>query len=222
MWIVLGIIAFIVLVITVILLLPIYITIKIDKENDFSFKIKFLNKVFGEKTDNDNKLVKTLKDALGVSRFKKKKKSNSSDENIVTIIKENFSLIVELIKEIVRLLTFCKAKKFNLNIVCANKCAATAAITYGECCAIVSPILGFIHSIVKIKRSSENINIECKYDSDDSEFTFETVLLVRVFRVIAAFLRVMWSEAKHRNSNSTDDLKNNRKSKIWIVILDEN
>ncbi len=211
MWIVLGIIAFIALVITVILLLPIYVTIKIDKENDFYFRYKFLNKTYGENPDPNNKIIKTLKDASGVSRLEKNNINNSSDESTITIIKENFSLIVELLKEIVMLLRFCKAKKFKLNIVCADECAANAAITYGECCAIASPILGYIHSLVKVKRSGESINIECKYDSNDSEFTFETILVVRVFRVIAALLRVIWAEAKRQNENPTVNSKNNQK-----------
>lgn len=198
MWIVLGILLFIIFLVVIILLLPVYVTIKIDKENDFYFRYKFLNRTYGENPDPNNKIVKTLKNASGITELEKNLKGNSEIKSSLTILKENFTIVVGLLKEIVKLLRFCKAKVFKLKIICADECAATAAINYGECCAIAYPILGIIHSYIKVKPSGHNIDISCKYNSNESCFEFETVLVVRVFRIIAALWRVVVEEAKRQ------------------------
>ena len=73
MWIFLGIVAFLALLITVILLLPVYVIIKTDKNGELIFRYKFLNKIYGEDPDPNNPVVKTLKKASGVSRLEKDK-----------------------------------------------------------------------------------------------------------------------------------------------------
>lgn len=214
MWIFLSILLFVSLLITAILMLPIYVTIKTDENGEFYFRYKILNKTFGENPDPNDPLVKILKSASGISRLEKDSlKTNIEKTSLLKTVKESFSLIVDLLKELVGLLKYCKAKVFKLNIVCADTDAAEAAIAYGQCCAIVSPVLGYLSSLINIKPSGKDINILCDYNSDNSSFYFETVLVVRLCRVLAALFRAIIAEAKRiakkrnaaTNSNKTQE-----------------
>ena len=142
MWIALGIIGFILLIITTFLLLPIKFVIKNDKENNFSFMVKFLIFSFGD-DKKENKTVNKLKKKVGAD---KKKKEDKPKKDAVELVKENLYLLKDVLIQLVGLLKHCKGEKFDLEIVCYSDDAALAAIHYGECCAIVYPVLGFINS----------------------------------------------------------------------------
>ncbi len=212
MWIFLGILLFLIILITAILLLPIYVTIKTDENGELYFRYKILNKTFGENPDPNDPILKALKSASGISRLEKDSlKTNIEKTSLLKTVKESFSLIVDLLKELVGLLKYCKAKVFKLNIVCANTDAAEAAIDYGQCCAVVSPVLGYLSSLIDIRPSSKDITILCDYSSDNSSFYFETILIVRLCRVLAALFRAIIAEAKRiakKRNASTSPHKN--------------
>lgn len=203
MWIFLSILLFIIILITVVLLLPVFITIKYNKDDGLYLRYKILHKTFGgESSSSDNSFAKNIKNALGLSRLEKDKlKTKAEKTNILHTVKDSFSLIVDLLKELVGLLKYCKAKIFKVNIVCANTDAAEAAISYGECCAVMMPILRYLHSLIDIKPSGKEINISCKYDTDVSSFDFETVISVRIFRIVSALLHAIFAEAKRKIKN---------------------
>ena len=106
-------------------------------------------------------------------------------------------------KEVAGLLKKCTATVFKLNIECAAGNAADAAINYGQCCAFTYPALGFLHSVMKFKESGEEVNVSCKYDNNQSSFSFETVLAVKISHVVAALLRIVFAEAKRMGKNET-------------------
>ena len=201
MWIAWGIVLFLLLLIAVILLLPVYVTIRIDKNDPFYFRYKFLHKTYGENPDPNNKVVRTLKKASGVSRLEKPLKSGVADD--MSLIAENITLVIDLLKEVVRLLGHCKAKIFKLRIVCAEADAADTAITYGQYCTTVYPLLGVVYDHLKIRRAGHDVQIVCDYNGGDADFAFETVLVVRVFRIIGALLRVVIAEAKRESEPVT-------------------
>ncbi len=197
MWIFLGIVAFIVLIITAILMLPVYVIIKTDATGELIFRYKFLNKIYGENPDPNNPIVKTLKDASGVSRLEKDKlKSSVESGSLSSTVSESLTLILSLLKRLLALLKYCRVKKLKLKIVCAKTDAAETAISYGKCYAVVAPFIGFLHSVMKISRKGEDISIDCDYVSAQDVFEFETLLMVRVFRVIVALFLAALDEAK--------------------------
>ena len=155
MLIALGIIGVIILIITTFLLLPVKFIIKNDKENNFSFICKFLFLSFGD-NKKESKTFGKLKKKVGAD---KKKKEDKAKKDVVTLVKENLGLLKDVLIELVGLLKRCKGEKFELEIVCYSDDAAMAAIHYGECCAIVYPVLGFINSLVKIKDRKRKIDI---------------------------------------------------------------
>ena len=196
MWIVLSVLLFLILLITAILLLPVYVTIKTDENGELYFRYKILHKTFGENPNPNDPLVKILKSASGISRLEKDSiKTNIKRTNLLKTVKDSFSLIIDLLKELLGLLKYCKAKVFKLHIVCADTDAAEAAITYGECCAIAVPVLGYVESLIDIDPSVKDVNISCDYNSVKGSFYFETVLVVRLCRVLAALFRAVLAEA---------------------------
>ncbi len=193
----LGIILFLGLVMTAVLLLPIYVIIKTDQNGELQFRYKVLHKTFGEKSNPNNPLVRSLKSASGVSRLEKQSiKTNIRKKDFLSTVRESFNLIVDLLKEIIGLLRYCKIKVLKLKVVCADTDAADAAMSYGECCAVVYPLLGYLHSFVDVKPSGEEVSILCDYSSDEGSFDFETVLVVRVWRVLVALWRIVLAESK--------------------------
>ncbi len=205
MWIFLGILLFLACVITVILLLPVYIIIRSDEEDSLYLRYKFLHRTYGENPDPNDPIIKALKSASGIARLEKGAIRKSLRENqLLKTLREEFTLVVDLLKELLGLLKGSKAKIFRLKIVCADTNAADAAIKYGQCSAAVYPLLGYLRSNIQIRPKGEDIQISCDFHSNNSEFAFETILVIRVYRVLGALLRTAFAEAKRQSTeNST-------------------
>ncbi len=197
MWIFLGIVGFLALLITVILLLPVYVVIKSDEEEGIILRYKFLGKTYGENPDPNNPIIKTLKKAAGLSRLEKKEmKKSTKKKGYFDTVRESLALILDLLKKILDLLKLCKVKKFYINIVSAEEDAAQAAINYGRYCAVASPVIAFIDANLKIGKRGRDINISCDYDKKEAAFDFDILLMVHLSRVLSALVKVIWEEAK--------------------------
>ena len=208
MYIFLGILAFIVILITIVLLLPIYVIIKTDQNDEVIFRYKILWKTFGEDPDPNQPIVKALKQALGVNRLDKKNFQNKSDsDEMLDSFKGSFTLIIGLLKRLVQLLKHCTIKKLNINIVCADEDAAQTAMNYGMCYAVACPLLALLRSYIKVIPRGEKLNIACDYDAKESSYSFDIILSVMFFRVIAAIFRAAFDEAK-RTSADTASIQN--------------
>ncbi len=212
MWIFLGILLFLVCVITAILLLPIYIIIKSDATDAFYFRCKFLGKTLGgnpkssspksSSPKTDNPFAKALKSASGLSRLEKDAiKKNIQENNLLKAVKENFVLIADLLKEIIRLVKRCKAKVFRLKIVCSDDDPAEASIKYGACCMATFPILDYLFSYIRMRPSVKDVDISYDFEGGNSMFAFETVLVLRVHQVLGTFLQIIIAEARRTKSS---------------------
>lgn len=193
----LSILGFIALIIFIILMLPVYIIFKTDENGELIFRYKFLNKTYGENPDPNNPVLKTIKKASGISRLEKENLKKDIQENsFFKVLKYNLDLIVDVFKILLKLLKQCTAKTFKLTIVCAEGDAAERAISYGQCCAVTYPVIAVLHNLIKFKDNSEEINISCDYEANESVFTLDILLEVRVFRVIGAIFRAAYEEAQ--------------------------
>ena len=200
MWIFLGIIAFLILLITFLLLSPVYVIIKNDDNNEFFLRYKYLFWTFGEDPDPNNPIIKTLKDASGITRLEKKNlESNVKRSGLSDTVNQTLRMLVDLLGELAKLLKYCTFKKFMLTIVCAEAEAEDTAVSYGQCCATVYPTLGFLNSIIKFRKRGSKINISCDYESKKEIFLYDCLLSVSLSHVLAAFFRVAWKEAKRTN-----------------------
>lgn len=203
MWIFLGIVLFLAVLITVIWLLPIYVIIKTDQNGELFIRYRFLFKTYGENPDPNNKIVKTLKEASGLTQIEKNTiNKDLKDLGFLENLSDTVSLLTTLIKGIVDLLHYATAKVFKLHIICAEDDAAQTAISYGKCYAIVSPVISLVNSIVKIKKRKFDVNIGCDYSGQNKKFEFETVLVIHFGRALSAFFRLAYKQAMRLNNKT--------------------
>lgn len=197
MWIFLGIVAFLALLITAILLLPIDIIIKNDDDDNLILLYKILFKTFGENPDPNNILVKTIKETSGISKIEKDGlKKNVAESGFWSTVSYTARILLSLLQEIVNVLKYCKLKKLNIKAVCAGEDAAETAVDYGKCCAIIYPIAGFLSSNMKVKRKAQKIDIKCDYTNGENIFKYDILIMIRMYHAIAALFRIALKEAK--------------------------
>lgn len=200
MWIFLGIVAAIALIITVILLLPVYVVVKSDEQGQLMLRYKFLHMTFGENPDPNNPIIRVAKEITGLSKTDKEVfRSNVKKSGVVITVQDTLRVLLSLLREVVKVVKYCTLTKLELNIVCTGDDAADAAIGYGKCCAAVYPFIGFIGSVMKIKKRGQNIGLRCDYNGGDGEFSYHAVIRIRVCRVLAALIRIVYKEAMNTN-----------------------
>lgn len=209
MWIILGIIGFLAVLITVILLLPVKIILKNDAQNALLLRFQFLFKTFGEDPDpkpqsnSDNPIVKLLKSATGADRLDRKAVEQSiQNAGLTKAVAETFSTLASLLKEVVNLLKVCKITKLHVKIRCAGTDAAEAAIHYGQCCAAAYTLLDVLGQFTKLRKRSCNIDIGCDFASDHSVFRYDVVLTIRIWRLLKALWKVVMQEAKRTGAQN--------------------
>jgi hypothetical protein len=197
MWIALGIVGGLAAIITVLLLLPVKVILKNDEQNLLIFRYKYLFKTFGEDPNPDDPIVKALKSATGVDRLNKASvKENIGTDGLLKTVKESFSMVVDLLKEILRLLGRGKVSKLQVTIRCTGDGADEAAIHYGECCAAAYSLLNLLQGYVKVRRKGCNVDIACDFMGDKPVFRYDLEIKIRAGRVLGALWRVAWAEVK--------------------------
>ena len=194
MWIFFSVLAFIILL----LLLPIYIIIKNDENNNIIFYIKFL---FFKFDFNDERVKKTKKTGKTEKKDEEKK---SEKKDFRETVSKTMKLISNIFEELIKLFKHLVAKKFQLQIICTSKDAAEAAIHYGECCAAVYPVLGFISSAINVKEKGRDIDIRCEYDKSRWVINYHFIIGIRICHILAALIRFGAKEIKRQVKKTTD------------------
>lgn len=201
MWILLSIIAFIVLLITVILMLPVYVIIKNNEDNELILRYKILFKTFGEHPDPDSPVLKILKRATGIGRLEKSNfESSTKAIGLPATASQSVKVVTDLLREVVTLLKYCTVNRLHIKVVCANEDAADTAINYGACCATIYPLVGFLNSVLHVRKDGQDVDISCNYLNGKDEFHFDFLISVRLYHVLAAFLRISYEETKRTHA----------------------
>lgn len=204
MWIFLGISAFIIFLI----LLPISIIIKNDDNNNIIFSIKFLffNFAFnGDRSENTKKAKKTEQEA------EKHKKKTAEKKDFKETLSQTMKMLSNIFEELQKVFKHLVTKKFRLQIICTSKDAAEAAIHYGECCAVVYPVLGFISSAIKVKEKGRDIDIRCEYEKNSWEIKYHFILSISVCHILSALIRFGGKEIKRRVKKTTENTNKTEK-----------
>ena len=189
----LGIVAFLILLLVVILMLPVEVILKTANDGKLIFRVKFLNKLYGEKP-SDREQTK-----------KRKKVSDVGKEGVLeklkayvaaTTLSEKLSIIASILKRVFKLLGHFKVRTLKIRVVCAEGDAAKTAISYGKCNAIIWPVINLLHSGMKVDENNEDISIVCDYSKEKGSIEFETALSVRVFRILSAAIMIIFDELR--------------------------
>ena len=208
MWIAIGIVGFLALLITVILLLPVKVIIKNDERNELILRYRFLFKTYGEDPDPNDPILVMLKKAGGIDRFEKKHlQQNIRSSGLRRTIVETYGLLIELLKELVGLLKYCTATKLQVKIRCAGSNAAQIAIRYGQYSAATHSLLNALQSFLKIRKRGYDIDLGCDFSSEEEIFRYDVVLVVRFSHVLAAFWRVAMAEVKRTAAEQENQTK---------------
>lgn len=203
MWIAIGIIAFLAVLITAFLLLPVYVIIKNDGESELKVRVRFLFKTYGDKPSKNGAFAKMLKSAVGVDKLSVKTvtegiKNGGHNEKVGQTVR----VLLSLLKELGTLLSHCVCKKLYVHVVNAGDDPGDTAINHGICCSFVYPLVGFLKSNLKrVSKRGEDVRLECDFSGGEDSFVYNLVLQVRVVRLVASLWRVIMREAKHQANN---------------------
>lgn len=207
MWILLGILAFLAALITVIVLLPVKIILKNDAENALILRYKFLFRTFGKDPDPDDPIVKALLSATGVDRLKTTAiRKELRDDGLKKTVSATFSMLADLLKEVVSLLKFCTVTRLHILIRCGGEDVDDAAIHYGQCCAATYSLLNVLRSFVKLRKRGCNIDLGCNFFGR-SVFRYEVVLSIRLGRILGGLWRVAMAEVKRTDGGKRSQPK---------------
>ncbi len=197
MWIFLIILFFIAILITAALMLPVYIIVRNDENNKLILRYKILFKTFGQESNPDNPIALLFKKSSGISQIQTQKiKTSIKKSGLFSTLSSTYNILISLLREIVKLLKHCTVEKLCLDIVCTGADAAEAAINYGKCSSLTYPFLGMVDVLMKIKRNKESVNISCDPLCSAQRFDYNIVISVRIFRLLAAFIRIAFKEAR--------------------------
>lgn len=197
-----GIIATLILLIITLLLLPVHIFIKKDKEDGFSFKIKVLFFELCNDGSEDSKTAYNIKKVFGLDKKHSDEKNAKEKKESFTEKATRYSaLISDIFNAATSVIRKITVKKLHLDIVCAEEDAADTAISYGRCCAIVLPVVSAINSFTNVKQDGERVNISCDYTSERGRFDFDIHFYVRLFALLSALLKFGFNRAK-RGANT--------------------
>ena len=189
----LGIIAFLILLFVVILMLPVDVILKTANDGKLIFRVKFLNKLYGENSSDREPTKKCEKaDDAEKEGFGDKLKAYVA----TTTLSEKLAVIASILKRVFKLLGHFKVKTLRLKVVCAEGDAAKTAISYGKCHAIIWPAINLLHSKRKVNEKHEDISVVCDYSKEKGSIEFETVLSVRIFRILSAVIMVVFDELR--------------------------
>lgn len=204
--------AAIALIITVILLLPVRVLIGYDDKNgQVTLLYRFLGMTFGEEPNPDSAISKGAKKITGISKLDSlgSVRGNISDIGVSATIGQIVDILGMLLGRVVWILKYCVIEKFNVDVVCVGSDAANAAMEYGAVCAVIYPIIGYIHTMTTVKDSGENINVTCDFEGSDGRVALDTVIRVRIVHLVRALFYIIKENAqKNVYDTATANAKN--------------
>ena len=189
----------ILLLIFAVLMLPVNLKILCRKGEEPKVKVSVLGIDFSTKSKNSKHKKANKPNSLNrnLKKLKQGFKNNSlsaSAENVKEILTSVFDIILNAVSK-------CRLKKFNLKLICAENDAAKAAVEYGIASAVIYPFIGIIKNKVNCSKNAVNINLGCKYNSDETEFLFETVISFKVLYLVSALIKFLKELIKKQIKN---------------------
>ncbi len=200
---ILGIVfAVLVLLVAIILLLPVGIIIRSDKENGPKVLFSVLGKELKSKPKqkkSDNPIVAALKKIVGIGQTEDTEKSetNAKDGGL-TKLTDTAATLKLLLERIFWLLPRARVKKLRVVSVSAGADAADTALQYGAICAVLYPLISYIQSLSRVSKKAVDTKIACDFDATESTFELD----IKIMFTVLLLLRALWQIAKEQILNN--------------------
>lgn len=192
-WIIFGcVLGLIAIIILIILFLPVFMRIENISKSELNLYFKILWFKFGEEKNPDSKIVKAAEKVVGLSKFRDLEsiQKTVSEGSLSESITEFSSVIISLFKQFLSLIRRCTVNKLYIKAINGGEDAAQAAISYGSVCAVVYTLVGYIEGVAKMKKNATKLDLTCRYEKEESEFYYDILVSVRVYRVIGALFKI--------------------------------
>lgn len=204
MGIALGILGALAVLIAVLLLFPVQILIRRDKQEPLAVRYQYLWFTFGEDSQPGNPIAKMLKKSSGVEKAKKESiQQRLQTNNLRETVQEGYKVVLSLVKHLKSLLGHCVIKKLHVKIRSGGDDAAVAAIHYGQYCALTNSLVTALRALLTVRKKGLNIDISCDFNASREVFECDAIVAVRLGHVVAVFLRIVLDELKRRNKRKT-------------------
>ena len=200
MWIAIGIILFLAVLVTVILLLPVDIIIKNDGDSELKILYRFLFRTYGEHPDPNNPILKMLKTATGVDKLSVKTITGGIKKGGLEVtVDQTVRVLFSLLKELGYLLKYCVAKKLYVDVISSGDDPGDAAINHGICCSFVYPVIAYLKSnLRRVSKRGEHINLACDFSGGEDSFVYHLILRVRIGRLLVGLWHIVLREAQYQ------------------------
>lgn len=185
-----GIVGGIGLIVFILLMLPLHVVLKTEKDGSLQLYFRILGIAFGKEAKPGNPVTKALERLVGLSQFKSAEsaKENAGKEPVGDTVRRMFHVLTSLAKRAAYLVKHCTVSRLHLQVVCAGEDAAETAVEYGVVSGVVYSLYGYLDSVAKIRKRAVKLNITCDYEEKESKVEFEAVLFLRIHRIIKALL----------------------------------
>ncbi len=192
-WIAGSILGFLALLISVILMLPVYVHIEGDETKEPVLYARLLWLRIEQGGDPDSKLVKAAKQIAGVSKFEDLKtiRKTLQEESVSVTVKRFTDVLGELLRQVLALLRKCTVNRVHIRALIASQDAAQAAMEYGAVCALTYPLLGYFKKLANMKKKALKCDFQCAFGHNNKEFSYDVVFSVRIFYIVQALLRLI-------------------------------
>ena len=122
--------------------------------------------------------------------------AQAKDASLLKTVESSFSLITDLLKRVLELLKRFRVTRLQLHVICADADPAEAAMLYGRYCAVVYGFANLLRSQIKIPEKGEDIAVLFDLNASKNRYRFHLELSMGIHRILGAFLRILWDEAK--------------------------
>ncbi len=180
MWI--YIVAGIVLLLAVFFLSPIVLRVKFEDTLQIQLRFWFVSYSLYPKG-------KKAKSSPKKSKSKTKQQSSAGKQGTVEKVRGIFSVLSTLLHSSLRLVDGARVRNLKLTLGITGEDAADAALTYGQVCSVVYPVLGYVDS--KMKLVNPQVNIYCDYTAEDSVIKGSCNVCVSAYHAVGTALYIL-------------------------------
>lgn len=208
-WILLGILALIVLLFSIILILPVEVLFLLDEAKGFRIRYRLLGKIYGEdakkqskkkkakgktpkakKKSNPNPIIESLKKSLGLEHLGsvEKLKESLNRKGAEATLQDTIGAVWALLDRVFWILKRCRITRFKIAALCGGE---DAPLDYGTACAVVYPLVSYLESAVGLRPKAEELTILCEKDRQETALELEIFVQVRVVHILRALLHIV-------------------------------